>query len=1466
MQRFGKSFLPIGLFVLAVALILALNANSIFNPTSIRHLFPAVENELIRTLREKLNRLNQTHPEDRLYLQTDKTFYSPGETIWFSAFLRKGSDFSASDKSEVIHLEFLNPAGAVAKKLDLIAINGQSRGDLLIEEELPGGIYTLKAFSNWMKNDSSFFEKKITVQELVLPRLKMKLDFEREGFAPGEEVVAKLILESNENKALSNHSFRFSVSLGGKEFMNNLSSTGNNGEMFIRFHLPAKLKTGDGLLLVSLDYEGQSESISRSIPIVLNQVKLELFPEGGDLIQNLESRVAFRARNHRGKPTDIKGRVVDQNGKEITSFTSFAKGLGHFNLIPEPGRTYFAQITSPACDDRVELPSALSQGFVLKTGEAQNLDLPIQILSTIPTKASLVATVRGKIYWATEVALASGNNQVIMPLDQFPMGVAQITLFDANGIERCERLAFVNRDKQLRLHIQTDKEKYLPREKVKMTISTTDASGLPVASQLGISVVNDQLLAFADDKQQHLLASLCLQYDIKEPIEEPNFFFDTKESKSLRALDYLLLTSGWRRFSWKEIRTETVPQFGFEGEKAEIYGKILDAYTGKPIQAAFVKLVGTKTTTRSDENGTFRIKKADISSFNQLEIRMTDYQVLTANLTHLNDQGVLYLNSNRPVALIKMVEACANVPMALVKQDEVDAGFADFNWDVVEEKQLAKVPNKERQPARAKPAPKRAQADSIIFRKGDALAKNKAKKEFQNEDMKDMGKWFLPQEEPPIPQQPESHFVRARQFPVSKPEPLQPSDVRTDFRSTLFFDGMLETDRSGKKTIEFYTSDEITSFRITAEGIGENGLPGRTEQTLFTQLPLSISAKIPTSCILGDVVAIPVTIKNNSNTGLSGKLSISAPKGFNIKHEPALTQTLDANQAKTIYLNYEVSGTAQTDSIRISFHSASHSDQLCQAIKTEAKGFPMSLAFSGKQLEAEHEFALSNIVSGSLQVNLTAFPSVVSDLMKGVESILNEPSGCFEQTSMSSYPNAMVLDYLKTIDSHDEKILQRANQLLDQGYKRLISFETKQKGYEWFGSSPGHEALTAYGLMQFNDMKNVYASVDNSMVDRTANWLLAKRNGKGGFMRNAQALDQFGAADQDITDAYIVYALSEAGFANQLKLEYQKNVEHAITSKDPYLMGMMTMAAVQSNDRTNADKLAKLLVNSQEKDGSWNAKKHSITRSGGLGLRIETTSLAIMALLAYDQGFNGEINKAVEFLINNRNAYGGYGSSQATILSLKALTQYAKFNKKAGEDGTIELFADGRKIAEQAYTKNTKDPIQFKNLEKEIKQGKTKFKIKYKGVKNALPYSLAITYHSSLPASSDQCVIGIETSLDAKQISMGQTCRMHIELSNLTNQGQPSTMAIIGLPAGLSAQPWQLKELMEKQSFDYYEIKGNKLFLYYRQMKPNESKSFNLDLKTEFPGTFLAPASSAYLYYTPEFKCWKALTPITIIQ
>lgn len=103
------------------------------------------------------------------------------------------------------------------------------------------------------------------------------------------------------------------------------------------------------------------------------------------------------------------------------------------------------------------------------------------------------------------------------------------------------------------------------------------------------------------------------------------------------------------------------------------------------------------------------------------------------------------------------------------------------------------------------------------------------------------------------------------------------------------------------------------------------------------------------------------------------------------------------------------------------------------------------------------------------------------------------------------------------------ELIKRASDMLEKGYKRLIGFETDTRGFEWFGKAPGHEALTAYGLAQFMDMKKVL-DVDASLVDRTHPWFLGRlKDDKSGFLRNSKALDSFGRASEATTDAYIVW-------------------------------------------------------------------------------------------------------------------------------------------------------------------------------------------------------------------------------------------------------------------------------------------------------------------------------------------------------
>ena len=128
----------------------------------------------------------------------------------------------------------------------------------------------------------------------------------------------------------------------------------------------------------------------------------------------------------------------------------------------------------------------------------------------------------------------------------------------------------------------------------------------------------------------------------------------------------------------------------------------------------------------------------------------------------------------------------------------------------------------------------------------------------------------------------------------------------------------------------------------------------------------------------------------------------------------------------------------------------------------------------------------------SLEIDVTAYPTPVGSLTEAIRTLIREPCGCFEQTSATTYPLIMALMYLKSHRDGSEKVekmILSAEEKLRNGYKKLVSYESADGGFEWFGASPGHEALTAYGIAQFRDLEYVLPGVvDSAMMSRTKRW------------------------------------------------------------------------------------------------------------------------------------------------------------------------------------------------------------------------------------------------------------------------------------------------------------------------------------------------------------------------------------------
>ena len=706
-------------------------------------------------------------------------------------------------------------------------------------------------------------------------------------------------------------------------------------------------------------------------------------------------------------------------------------------------------------------------------------------------------------------------------------------------------------------------------------------------------------------------------------------------------------------------------------------------------------------------------------------------------------------------------------------------------------------------------------------------------------------------------------FSPTREFYVAPPTKSKGED-RKDFRSTIYWNHTIVTDKDGKAKVSFYNNDMVTAFRISAEGFSGSGAIGRNEEVFYTELPLSLDVKLPHYLGYEDVLKLPVNVRNETSSAISAKVSLELPFQLNVSEKLTREVTVRPGTTESVWYTITSKGIEGEFPLSIKLESQDHVDEVNHVIKVKPIGFPVRLSFSAKELDKTVSFSISEAERNSLTAEVIAFPDVLSDLFTGAEAILREPHGCFEQVSSSTFPNILVLQFLRQSGLVNASIEKRALSLIRDGYSRLIAYEVKGGGFDWFGDPPAHQGLTAYGLVEFHEMKKVFPHVDTEMIERTREWLLEQRTGKGGFAVYKMGLDGFSTMSDEVTDAYITYALTETG-TKDIQREYEHTLAEARRSKDMYRMALMANTAFNLGKMDDYNDLVKYFKDKTTSSGFNDFKAdRSIVWSYGNSLATEVISLWTVALMKSPSRDLKLINTCINEILARR-TFGQFGSTQATTLALKALTEYSGIVRSIRESGEIQVFSDNSLVESIGYEKDTRDKLTLKGFAKHLtSDGDQSLRVNFAGTKEPLPYSVDVQWYTKKPQSSVKCKVTLTTTLVSRTVALNESVRLTAVLKNKTNEKLPMTLAVIGMPAGLSVQPWQLKELQEKEVFDFYEIMNGNLVIYYREMAPGGEHTINLDLKAEIPGSYIGGASSAYLYYTNEHKHWVSGNSVVI--
>jgi uncharacterized protein YfaS (alpha-2-macroglobulin family) len=461
-----------------------------------------------------------------------------------------------------------------------------------------------------------------------------------------------------------------------------------------------------------------------------------------------------------------------------------------------------------------------------------------------------------------------------------------------------------------------------------------------------------------------------------------------------------------------------------------------------------------------------------------------------------------------------------------------------------------------------------------------------------------------------------------------------------------------------------------------------------------------------------------------------------------------------------------------------------------------------------------------------------------------------------------TYPNVLVLDYVKSTNQSTPELEMKAEEYINLGYQRLVVFEVDGGGFSLYGDPPARLFLSAYGLMEISDMAEVYP-VDEAMIERTARWLAQQQAGDGSWT----ATDYRVAGQQLATTAYVTWALAESDVADEAAvakgITYLK--EHYTEVKDGYVLALMAnaMVAWDPKDSFTQKVLDDLVSQALEDDGAvyWQSGVESFMGAKSQMGSIETTAMAAYALLKGD-AHPDVANKALTYLVRNKDSFGTWSTTQATILSLKALIESAKAGEPT-ENVTVRVSLNGEETDPIQVTPENFDVVQLVTFTDRAVEGDNMVRIEVEG-KGNLMYQVTARYYVpwELVPPEEREAMTIDVRYDRTDLQVDDTVRVDVT-ARLNLEGTAKMVVLdLGIPPGFEVQAEDLSARVQQDlqkgeeypgaTVKRFDLTGRQIIVYLENLSYGEPISFHYGLRAKYPLRVKTPASTAYDYYNPE--------------
>jgi uncharacterized protein YfaS (alpha-2-macroglobulin family) len=722
----------------------------------------------------------------------------------------------------------------------------------------------------------------------------------------------------------------------------------------------------------------------------------------------------------------------------------------------------------------------------------------------------------------------------------------------------------------------------------------------------------------------------------------------------------------------------------------------------------------------------------------------------------------------------------------------------------------------------------------------------------------------------PPPPPPAMPLAAALKDASTEPAPR----VRSYFPEALYINPEIITDGEGRASISIPLADSITTWRMALVASTPRGALGSGTSSLKVFQDFFVDLDLPVTLTQGDRVSLPVAAYNYS--GAPGKidLKLHPSEWFSLVNDTAEKQlavnsgqvggaefSLEAKRIGKFRLTLSARLNAATGS------PGSRADIVVREIEVVPNGREKNLVFNGRlESSVQHELSFPpESIPDASKVFVRLYPGPLSQVVEGMDGLLRMPFGCFEQTSSATYPNVLALDYMKQTKKLTPEIHAKAEGFIANGYQRLLTFEVPGGGFSWFGQAPANKILTSYGLMEFSDMAKVH-DVDPRLIQRTQTWLASQQQADGSWKPDTSFINE-GATNRYNSDllrisAYIGWALENTGFQGPAVEKARKFVSDgmndASTRPDPYTLAVIAnFAADYGKDREFTHRAIERLVGARtEKDEqAWWTSQETGVYATGASAAVETTGLAVQALLKSGEGSNVAA-KALRYIAAQKGAAGTWGTTQATIMALRALLLSTE-KSSADVQGTVEITLNGRTVHTSALTPENDDLFhQFVLASIDTKQAAT-VGLRFTG-KGGLAYQVVGRYFVPWNNQPENDPLSITVGYDRTRLAQDDIATATATIRNNLPKAANMVMVDLGIPPGFDLLSEDLQAYQENSTalrsgrLQKFSMTATQAILYFDSFAPGDTVKLKFRLRAKYPIRARTFQSRVYEYYDPE--------------